>query len=315
MAKTAKKPAKKAAPKAKPAAKKPATAKAKPKTKAVAKPKPKPAAPPKPAPIDWAATLRSGEDGVKKWNNLGHLERQKVSFAGADLTGADLTMAKLADADLRGADLTGSLLNNIALEYSTFDEKTKWPTGFEIADTLKWKGKGADPRKAQAVQPAAAPAPAPVDFGGFMNRLKQVTDPAKLDKATSMLKAEKFRLYAKVQPDHLVGVVKSQTNPDLVYSCRIGSDGKYSCGTQNLNICGGLRGSPCKHLLVLIVGLSKAGELDATKAHDWTQASRGKKPELDKDAMTATFLQYKGAEAGEIDWRPTETIPEDFYAM
>ena len=68
-------------------------------------------------------------------------------------------------------------------------------------------------------------------------------------------------------------------------------------------------------LLVLIVGLTKAGELDPGTAHDWTQASRGKKAELDKDAMTETLLQYKGAEAGEVDWRPTETIPEDYYAM
>jgi hypothetical protein len=159
------------------------------------------------------------------------------------------------------------------------------------------------------------PAAAPTDFAGFMKRLEKVTDSAKLDKATAMLRAESFKLYAKVHPDHLVGVVKSQTNPELVYSCRLGSDGKYGCCTQNLNICGGLRGSPCKHLLVLIVGLSKAGELDPATAHDWTQAARGQKPELDKDAMTATFLQYKGAEAGEVDWRPTETIPEDFYAM
>jgi hypothetical protein len=30
--------------------------------------------------------------------------------------------------------------------------------------------------------------------------------------------------------------------------------------------------------------------------------------------MSTTFLRYKGAEAGEIDWRPTETMPEDYYA-
>ena len=116
-------------------------------------------------------------------------------------------------------------------------------------------------------------------------------------------------------PDNVVGVVKSQTDPDLVYSCRLGRDGTYGCGTQNLRQCGGLFGSPCKHLLVLIVGLSKAGTLDATSAHEWTQAARGKSPTFDKDALAATFLDYKGAEAGEVDWRPTETIPEDFYAM
>ncbi len=169
--------------------------------------------------------------------------------------------------------------------------------------------------KPKTAKPKAPPKPPPTDFAGFMDRLRKVTDPAKLDKAARMLKAERFRLYAKVQPDHLVGVVKSQTDPDLVYSCRLGSDGKYTCGTQNLRACGGLQGSPCKHLLVLIVGLSRAGDLDPTAAHQWTQAARGKQPVFDKDALAETFLKYKGAEAGEVDWRPTETIPEDFYAM
>jgi hypothetical protein len=172
-----------------------------------------------------------------------------------------------------------------------------------------------------AIQPPAPAAPpqlvepVPMDFGDFMSQLKQVTETAKIDKALAMLKADTFRLYAKVESDHLVGVVKSQTNPDLVYSCRIGSDGKYSCGTQNLRSCGGLLGAPCKHLLVLIIGLSKAGELAPATAHEWTQAARGHLPVFDKDALGETFLKYKGAEAGEIDWRPTETIPEDFYAM
>jgi hypothetical protein len=31
--------------------------------------------------------------------------------------------------------------------------------------------------------------------------------------------------------------------------------------------------------------------------------------------MADLFLRYNGAEAGEVDWRPTETIPEDYYAM
>jgi hypothetical protein len=145
--------------------------------------------------------------------------------------------------------------------------------------------------------------------------LKNAADPAKLDKALAMLKADRFRLFAQVEADHLVGVVKSQTDPTLVYSCRLAGDGTYACCTQNLNVCGGLRGSPCKHLLVLLVGLTQAGELDPGTAHDWTQASRGQKPLLDKDAMAETLLRYKGAEAGEVDWRPTETIPEDFYAM
>ena len=73
--------------------------------------------------------------------------------------------------------------------------------------------------------------------------------------------------------DHLVGVVKSQSDPDLVYSCRLNKDGDYACCTQNLNVCGGLRGALCKHLLVLIIGLTKGGELDPTLVKQWITAS------------------------------------------
>jgi hypothetical protein len=130
-----------------------------------------------------------------------------------------------------------------------------------------------------------------------------------------MLQAERFQLFNDVTADSLAGVVKSQTDPDLVYACRIDGEGHYSCCTQNLNVCGGLRGSVCKHLLVLIIGLVKAGKLDAATIDGWVAKTGAAKPELDKEKMGEIFVRYKGAEAGEIDWRPTETVPEDYYAL
>jgi len=38
-------------------------------------------------------------------------------------------------------------------------------------------------------------------------------------------------------------------------------------------------------------------------------------PSLAECDLSDAFLRYKGAEAGEIDWRLTETIPEDYYAL
>jgi hypothetical protein len=148
-----------------------------------------------------------------------------------------------------------------------------------------------------------------------MEGLREKVDSAALAKALAMLKAERFQLFAEAAADHLVGVVKSQGDPDLVYSCRLAADGSYGCCTQNLRRCGGLRGSLCKHLLVLVVGLTKAGAVDAATLDGWVRASRGRRPALDEDLMAATFLRYKGAEAGEVDWRPTETLPEDYYAL
>jgi uncharacterized protein YjbI with pentapeptide repeats len=153
------------------------------------------------------------------------------------------------------------------------------------------------------------------DIATFLRALELRADVGKIGKATKMLKAEKFQLFNDVSDEHVTGVVKSQTDPDLVYACRINKDGNYSCCTQNLNVCGGLRGSPCKHLLVLIIGLVQAGKLDPSTIDGWVAKSASAKSELDKEKMGEIFIRYKGAEAGEVDWRPTETLPEDYYAL
>lgn len=246
-----------------------------------------------------------------------------ATLQSANLTGANLTGADLAYADLRGANLATANLTDASYGETAYDEYTKWPPDYTppIADPvsqrgirfLVFRGEGRDPFLMQQVQ-AMAPGGS-VDFGTFLSRLDQEFDQARLKKSLKMLQGERFQLFAEVAPDSLVGVVKSQTDPTLVYSCRITQNGTYACCTQNLNPCGGLRGALCKHLLVLLIGITKGGELDAALACEWVLGSKQhKNATLDKDVMTATLLRYKGAEAGEIDWRPTETMPEDYYA-
>jgi hypothetical protein len=160
----------------------------------------------------------------------------------------------------------------------------------------------------------------PAVWANFLAELGGLTDRAKLAKARTMLRAERFQLFADVQSDHVCGVVRAQSTDARLYACRLASDGRFGCCTQNLIMDVGSRGSVCKHLLVLIVGLVRAGELKAATALDWLHKSRrmvltkdGGKP--DRDEAAGIFLRYRGFEAGEIDWRPTETIPEDFYAL
>lgn len=155
-----------------------------------------------------------------------------------------------------------------------------------------------------------------IDLKGFTVQLEGATDRARMQKATSMLKSDRFQLFNDVSDEAVTGVVKSQTDYSLFYACKIDKSGRFMCCTQNLNRCGGLSGNkPCKHLLVLMIGLVQAGRAEAAALSTWVKAAKGKPPSLDKDAMSATFVKYKGAEAGEIDWRPTETIPEDYYAL
>ncbi|MCC9600280.1 pentapeptide repeat-containing protein [Stieleria sp. JC731] len=239
--------------------------------------------------------------------NLEWCTLDKANFEGADLTGANL-----ADASLKGTQFANAKLKDVTWEDNVFDEKTAFPNGFEIPETLKFAGIGIDPRIAEALPSIDEEV---IDFDSFMDRLKLTVDKSRLSKSMKMLKADRFELFSEVSDEAFRGVVKSQTDASLVYSCQLTSAGEFTCCTQNLNPCGGLRGALCKHLLVLIVGLTKGGMLDANKAATWAHTSLGKKPELDKDQMSEVLLKYKGAEAGEVDWRPMETIPEDYYAF
>jgi uncharacterized protein YjbI with pentapeptide repeats len=233
-----------------------------------------------------------------------------ANLIGANLSNANLSGSSLDMADLQDADFTGARLDGINFESATYDSRTKFPKGFVPPSSMKFD---------QPPPPLTPVGPPPkagsLDFDAFLKELNSKVDSARMRKAGSMLKAERFQLFAEVKDDSIVGVVKSQTDAGLVYSCRLVSDGAFSCCTQNLRPCGGLQGALCKHLLVLIVGLAKAGQLDSATVNHWIDLSRSKKPVIDQDIMSATFLRYKGAEAGEVDWRPTETIPEDFYAM
>ena len=198
-----------------------------------------------------------------------------------------------------------------------FKAKKKQAAATRAAAAKKSKA-AADKRKEKAKKEIAQKIEKEVgqvtDVASFLKALELRIEKPKIDKATKMLKASSFKLFNDVTAEHMSGVVKSQTDADLVYACRLASDGNYSCATQNLNICGGLRGSICKHLLVLIIGLVQAGELDPTSINEWVANTQNVKPELDRDNLGEIFLKYKGAEAGEIDWRPTETLPEDYYA-
>ncbi|MBY0458246.1 MAG: pentapeptide repeat-containing protein [Gemmataceae bacterium] len=231
-----------------------------------------------------------------------------AKFIDADLRGADLTGADLSGADFTGADLTG-----VTLAQLVFDQTTKWPDGFEVPPGAKWEPSAPDARFDGVGEQAVAR-----DWKGLVARLHRLIDANRMTRTQEMLRDGRNQLFAEVAPELVRGVVRSQREPDKVYSCLIKEDGVYTCATPDMAECMGLRGEPCKHLLVLLIGLTKAGALPANLADRFVLAAHGKKhvwnPTVE-DQVTDTLLRYKGAEAGEIDWRPTETIPEDFYAM
>lgn len=147
------------------------------------------------------------------------------------------------------------------------------------------------------------------------------------ERALKMLQSDRFQLFADVKADRLVGVVKSQTDKEREYICMLAHDGTYSCCTHNLRPCRGLgpftQGMShlievvrlCKHQVVLVLGLIQAGWIDCALVHKWIVAGMTKPATLDKHQMGGIFLRYKAAGAGEVHWRTTETIPEDYHGL
>ncbi len=237
----------------------------------------------------------------------------RCGFEGATFQKADLSGSKFTNSAFQGADLSGAKLEGCNFQGARYDEHTRFPPSTLPPDGMRWVGKGENPHLRAILD--APLSSTDLDVETFMERLRGNVEAGRLANALKMLKAERFQLYAQVEPNQLVGIVKSQTVGSRLYSCRLAADGSFSCCTQNLLPCGGLAGRICKHLLVLVVGLVKSGQANAALVDRWVEASGKQRPLLDADAMSATFLRYKGAESGEIDWRPTETIPEDYYAL
>jgi hypothetical protein len=153
------------------------------------------------------------------------------------------------------------------------------------------------------------------DARGLAVQLRTFTDPKKVDRAIQMLKRESFQLYNEVADASLAGVVRSQSQEDGFYACWIGDDGRYGCFDAQVAPCWGQQGGICKHVLVLLLGLVVERELPARRAYAWASAASSKKPAEDPQRSAELVLRYRGALAGEVDWRPTETVPEDYYTL
>lgn len=165
-------------------------------------------------------------------------------------------------------------------------------------------------------------APDKLNFQSLVIKLQRTIDPNRLRKALQMLQDDSFSLYSDHDHLQITGIISSQSGYSTAYSCLLDHEGSYSCCDDGLNKCMGMdnmygRGI-CKHTLVLLLGLVNSGGLDANRVFRWVVAStqhRAGKDDTTKDRLAKTWLRYKGMKAGEIDWRPMETIPEDYYAF
>lgn len=156
------------------------------------------------------------------------------------------------------------------------------------------------------------------DFNGLIPRLPAVIDPARMKHTLDMPKKDKHQLFSEIEPTMVRGIVRGQKEADLACSCMLNSDGIYSCTTPDVKKCMGLSDEPCEHMLVLVIGLARAGLFDPETADRWMLTAKTKGPRWSQavqNQFSDSLPKYKGVQAGEVDWRPNETISEDSYAM
>ena len=244
---------------------------------------------------------------------------------------ADMTFAFTGGFSHGAADLEGGPAALLEPFGAHVAEEITNEVDFLVVGERRAKGKTSDLRKAQDLMDAGVnlqlmeeqgfldllasqkTTDDSLDFSGFVVQLRGVADPRRINRAIKMLKKESYDLYAQISDECVSGIVRSQTRDGDYYAPWLGADGTYGCCDDYVEPCMGLQGSVCKHLLVLLMGLANSGELEPKMALDWMKKASTRRPGNNHDPSAEALLRYKGVQAGEVDWRPTETIPEDYY--
>lgn len=158
----------------------------------------------------------------------------------------------------------------------------------------------------------------------FIRTFSDYGDSAKISKAKRMLRKTNYNLMVVEKDYEIYGVIKSQTNPNLLYAVTLDSKGNYFCGTQNLRRCGGLRNGPCKHMYLLALVLINSGSdydkismLFRNIVNRNTTVGVSEKEQMENifiDYANRTSSEYLEATSStdEIEWREIDTDPEDY---
>lgn len=247
-------------------------------------------------------------------------ELKGADFSGANLTnavfaGIDLIKADFSKANIRGVDFSScSHLEHAKWTGAKYNSRTIFPENFQQREQLKWIGKGCDPVLARK-KVAMVDEIVKVDFTELLVRLHDQVDRMRLVDAVNLVNDDYFQLLTEQDASGLIGVVKSKVHSERVAACRLTANGNFCCCNRNLSICSEMRGSMCKHILALILGATWNRAIDTTTMTRWIVASRFEKPKVDQKIMTAVFLRFASVKNEDVDWRPAELIPEDYYVF
>ncbi len=239
--------------------------------------------------------------------SLKSADLRNCSFDRTDLTGAILNYSRL-----NGVDLSTAILAGTRFDYAEYDESTTLPQEFCQWSNMRWKGKGKDPyhiHVEQEISNAKAN-----DFDEFIDNLRLHVNQNQLESALKTLKTEVLHLFFERTGTSMVCVLHNTRHSNVAHVCTLSEEGIYSCCTQDLNSCRGLKGYLCKHLLGLSIALTKTGELGLTETLRWILSCKLQKPQLEKEFCAVVLRKYKDSAASEGNWTLVATRPEDYIS-
>jgi uncharacterized protein YjbI with pentapeptide repeats len=248
---------------------------------------------------------------------LDHADLQDADLTGADLHGATLYQtnlngailagANLRQADLRGAQMETAQLAGADLTAAEYDRTTRFPPDFlpDRAGML---------RRLVAVMPPPAEHSPPEanDLDLLQQQIAQDLGSPEADVLFILAEHGYGVLATEVQPWRVSGVVIEPGNSDRLYCCRLTSAGNFVCGTDKLVLCGRRRRGYCGHLALLLLTLVQRDQLDPQTAIDWLHRRYSPQPRPDRQTLAAILDRFTPTPP---DYRPTETLPEDYYAL
>jgi uncharacterized protein YjbI with pentapeptide repeats len=248
---------------------------------------------------------------------LDHADLSDADLTSADLHGATLYQtnlkgallagANLRQADLRGAQLETAALAGADLTAAEYDRTTIFPPDFhpDRAGML---------RRLVAVMPAPAehPPPETSDLDLLQQQIAHDLGSPEADALFVLAEHGYGVLATEVQAWRVSGVLSEPGNSDRLYCCRLTSEGNFVCGTDKLVLCGRRRRGYCGHLALLLLTLVQRGQLDPLTALDWLHRGYSPQPRPDRPTLAAILTRFTPTSP---DYRPTETLPEDYYAL
>jgi uncharacterized protein YjbI with pentapeptide repeats len=225
-------------------------------------------------------------------------------LTGSDWRGANLKRANLKKADVKGvrfqaADLTDAILDGVVAGNTQYDDSTLFPDGFKPGQG--WVSTSGDPN--EGVE----------NFDALMGALAGLIGHNRSSPLYALNNAHVVPLWSEGDEDGVRGVVPESAKSTTFRACRLTSAGAHECCKQDFTLCTDAGKGMCQHVLVLLLDLARRERIALADALRWARLSLAHDRSADPEILARVFASY--AESTQTDYRPNETLPEDYYAL